>query len=287
MNNEYSLGGELAVNRLGFGTMKLTGWPMGTAPSTDDALAVLRRAVELGVNHIDTAGFYTGPGVTANSLIREALHPYPADLVLGTKVGPRFDNDGLSPLPYAPPGELRRDVEANLTELGIDRIHIVNLRVGGVSEPAEGPVAEHVEALAALRAEGLIGHIGVSNVTPDQLEQARRIVPVSCVQNHYNLVHRGDDALVDNCAEAGIAFVPFFPLGGHVDPSVVQLPPVVDVAQRNDVTPAQVALAWSLHRSPNILAIPGTADAAHLEQNVAAAQVRLSDDDLAELNSIR
>jgi pyridoxine 4-dehydrogenase len=287
MNNEYSFGGELAVNRLGFGTMKLTGWPTGAAPAADTALAVLRRAVELGVNHIDTAAFYTGPGVTANKLIREALHPYPADLVLATKIGPRFGGEGLTPLPYAPPGELRRDVEANLTELGIDRIHIANLRVGGVSDPEEGPVAEHVEALAALREEGLIGHIGMSNVTPAQLEQARRIVPVSCVQNHYNLVHRGDDALVDDCAEAGIAFVPFFPLGGHVDPSVVQLAPVVDVARRVDATPAQVALAWSLHRSPNILAIPGTADLAHLEQNVAAAQVRLSEDDLAELNSIR
>lgn len=285
-NGNFQLDGRTTIARMGFGTMRLPGWPTGGQPDTGTAITVLRRAVELGVNHIDTAAFYARDGVSANALIREALHPYPDGLVLATKVGPRFGSGGVTPAPPAAPDELREDVERNLEELGVDRIGLVNLRVGGIDGPWDEPLGAHFEALAALREEGLIGHLGLSNVTPARLAEAQRIAPVATVQNHYNLTNRADDGLVDTCAEQGVGYVPFFPLGGHVDPDFLADERLSAVARRRDVTPAQVALAWLLARSPSILLIPGTSTPAHLEQNIAAADVRLDDQDLSELGAL-
>jgi aryl-alcohol dehydrogenase-like predicted oxidoreductase len=279
----WALGGDLSVARIGYGAMKLTGWPKGDRPARDTALAVLRRAVELGVNHIDTAHYYSRDGVAANELIREALHPYPDDLVIVTKVGALVEGSDIA-LPAAEKtglsaDNLRRGVEANLRSLGVDRLDVVNLRMGDLDRTGT-PLAEPLETLLALRAEGLIRHVGVSNVTLAEFEEARGIAPIACVQNLYNLSQRDDDPIVDACAQAGIAYVPFFPVGGFQPVAARHLDAV---AARHQVTPPQVALAWLLARSPNILLIPGTSSPAHLEENVAAGALRLSPEDIAEL----
>ena len=274
----FSLG-DREVNRLGYGAMQLAGpHVMGPPADREGALAVLRRAVELGVDHIDTSDYY-GPFVT-NELIREALHPYPDDLALVTKVGARRTAAGEWPEALAP-ADLRRAVHENLERLGIDTIHAVNLRLPGFAEPVERSLAEPFEALAALQQEGLIRHLGVSNVTANMVAEARSIAPVACVQNHYNLVHRHDDALIDALAADGIAYVPFFPLGGFTP---LQSEALDSVAHRLQATPMQVALTWLLSRSPNILLIPGTSSVAHLEENLAAAELTLEPGDLAELD---
>jgi aryl-alcohol dehydrogenase-like predicted oxidoreductase len=263
--------------------MKLTSWPRGEAPDRETALAILRRAVELGVNHIDTSNYYARAGVAANELIRAALHPYPDNLVIVTKVGalvegadialPQNEMTGLTP------DGLRRGVEANLRSLGLDRLNVVNLRMGD-RDRAENPLTKPLETLLALRDEGLIRHLGVSNVTAAELEQARAVAPIACVQNLYNVSQRDDDALVDACAEAGIAYVPFFPVGGFRPITAEHLQ---TIAARHDATVPQVALAWLLARSPNILLIPGTSSLNHLEENIAAGNLKLSAEDLAEL----
>ncbi|MER6809079.1 oxidoreductase [Spirillospora sp. NPDC000708] len=283
MGGRWALGGDLDVARIGYGAMRLSGWPGGPRPDRYTALAVLNRAVELGVNHIDTSNYYSHDGVSANELIREALHPYPDDLVIVTKVGalvegsdihlPAEEHTGLTP------SGLRRAVEANLRTLGLDRLDVVNLRMG-VLGPSEDSLAEPLESLLALRDEGLIRHLGVSNVTPAQVAEARRIAPIACVQNQYNVARRDDDPLVDACAEAGIAYVPFFPVGGYEPLTADHLNAV---AARHGATVPQVALAWLLARSPNILLIPGTGSPAHLEENIAAADLRLTPEDLADL----
>jgi aryl-alcohol dehydrogenase-like predicted oxidoreductase len=273
--------GDRKVNRLGYGAMQLAGpHVMGPPADRDGAIAVLRRAVELGVDHIDTSDYY-GPYVT-NEIIREALHPYPGDLALVTKVGARRTAAGEWP-EALDPDDLRRAVHENLERLGIDAIHAVNLRLPGFAEPVERSLAEPFEALAALQQEGLIRHLGVSNVTANMVAEARGIAPVACVQNHYNLVHRHDDELIDSLAADGIAYVPFFPLGGFTP---LQSEALDAVASRLEATPMQVALAWLLARSPNILLIPGTSSVAHLEENLAAAELVLEPADLEELDRI-
>jgi len=262
--------GSFQVNRVGFGTMKLTGWPQGKQPTRETALAILRRAVELGVNHIDTSQFYDRDGMNANELIREALHPYPDGLVLVTKFA------GIDP--GLTPDGLRKNVELNLETLGIDRIDVVNLRVGENLAPAEGSLAEPLTTLAKLQDEGLIEHLGISNVTRTQFDQARDLAPIVCVQNAYNVAMRGDDPLIEACEEAGIAFVPFFPVGGFAPLLTEHLD---TVAARHDASPQQVALAWLLARSPAILLIPGTSDPKHLEENIAAGGLKLTEEDLA------
>lgn len=279
----WPLGGDLDVRRIGYGAMKLTGWPKGEPPGRDAALTLLRRAVELGVNHIDTSHYYARDGVAANELIREALHPYPDDLVIVTKVGALVEGSDLA-LPDAEktgltPDNLRRAVEANLRTLGVDRLDVVNLRMGDLDRTS-APMAGPLRALLALREEGLIRHLGISNVTAEEFTEARTIAPIACVQNLYNLSRREDDPLVDACAEAGVAYVPFFPVGGFQPVTARHLD---RVAARRGATVPQVALAWLLARSPNILPIPGTGSLDHLEENVAAGALRLSEDDLAEL----
>ncbi|WP_020669596.1 oxidoreductase [Amycolatopsis nigrescens] len=274
---DFLLGGDLPVRRIGYGAMQLAGpGVFGPPADTGEAIAVLRRAVELGVNHIDTADFY-GPYVV-NELIREALHPYPEDLVLVTKVGARRDAEGGWPFALAP-DDLRTAVHENLRRLGVDRLDLVNLRVGD----DHGSIAEPFAALAELREQGLIRHLGISNMNAGQLAEARGIAPVACVQNHYNLVHRADDALLDACSAAGIAFVPFFPLGGFTPLHDERLGAV---ATRLGATPMQVALAWLLARSPSILVIPGTSSRGHLDENVAAGELRLDPGTLAELDAM-
>lgn len=262
--------GSFRVNRMGYGTMKLTGWPEGKQPTRDTAIALLRRAVELGVNHFDTSQFYDRDGMNANELLRAALHPYPEDLVLVTKFA------GIPP--GLTPDGLRRNVEANLETLGVDRLDVVNLRLGEAVAPAEGSLEEPLTALAKLQEEGLITHLGISNITRAQFDQARDLAPFVCVQNAYNVAMRDADPLVDACEEAGIAFVPFFPVGGFQPLLAAHLQAV---ATRHGVSVPQIALAWLLARSPSILLIPGTSDPAHLEQNIAAANLRLTDEDLA------
>ncbi|AUT64609.1 aldo/keto reductase family oxidoreductase [Paraburkholderia terrae] len=270
------------VRRMGYGAMQLAGPGVFGPPKDRDAcLAVLREAVASGVNHIDTSDFY-GPHVT-NQIIREALHPYPDDLTIVTKLGAVRGDDG-SWLSAREPEDLRRGVHDNLRNLGLDALDIVNIRVmGNIHSPAEGSIEEQVVALAQLQREGLVKHIGLSNVTATQIAEAQRIVPIVCVQNHYNLVQREDDALVDQLAAQGIAYVPFFPLGGFTP---IQSTALSDLAHTLNATPMQVALAWLLHRSPNILLIPGTSSVAHLRENMQAAQLRLSDAVLAELDAI-
>lgn len=280
----WALGGDLSVARIGYGTMKLTGWPRGDRPDRDTALGILRRAVELGVNHIDTSYYYSRDGVSANELIREALYPYPDDLVIVTKVGALVEGADIA-LPAAEKtgltaDNLRRGIEANLSSLGLDRMDVVNLRLGDLAETGTPSLAEPLEALLALRDEGLIRHLGISNVTADQFAEARKIAPISCVQNLYNLSQRDDDPLVDACAEAGIAYVPFFPVGGFQPVTAEHLE---SVAARHRATTPQVALAWLLARSPNILLIPGTGSLAHLEENLASGALELSTEDVAEL----
>jgi pyridoxine 4-dehydrogenase len=273
--------GDRSVHRLGYGAMQLAGpHVMGPPADRDAAIAVLRRAVELGVDHIDTSDYY-GPHVT-NEIIREALHPYPDDLVIVTKVGARRTPDGDWPEALAP-DELRQAVHDNLDHLGLDVLDVVNLRLPGFAEPVERSLAEPFEALAQLQQEGLIRHLGVSNVTTQQYAEARAIAPVVCVQNHYNLVHRHDDPLVDALARDGVAYVPFFPLGGFTP---LQSAALDTVARRLESTPMQVALTWLLARSPNLLLIPGTSSVAHLEENLQAAARVLGPAELDELDRI-
>ncbi|WGL53050.1 oxidoreductase [Nocardioides sp. BP30] len=280
LGGTYSLG-DLTVPRVGYGAMQLAGpGVFGPPRDRDEAIAVLRTAVELGIRHIDTADFY-GPVVT-NEIIREALAPYADDLVIVTKVGARRDDQGGWPHARSPE-ELRQQVHDNLEHLGRDVIDVVNLRVGGLDAPEPGLIAEMFEALAELREQGLIRHLGLSTVDAEQLAEAQQIAPVVCVQNFYNLAHRADDDLVALTAEQGIAFVPYFPLGGF---SPLQSGALDAVAARLGATPLAVAQAWLLQRSPNILLIPGTSSVAHLRENVAGAQLELPADAVAELDAI-
>jgi pyridoxine 4-dehydrogenase len=277
----FSLGGR-TVKRLGYGAMQLAGpGVFGPPKDPDGALAVLRQAVAQGINHIDTSDFY-GPHVT-NQLIRKALHPYPDDLVIVTKVGAFRGADG-SWNPALAPAQLTRAVHDNLRNLGLDSLEVVNFRsMYAVHGPAEGSIEAPLTALAELQRKGLIRHIGLSNVTPAQIKEGQKICNIVCIQNQYNLAHRADDALVDDLARQSIAYVPFFPLGGF---SPLQSSSLSAVAQRLNVTPMQVALAWLLHRSPNILLIPGTSSVTHLNENLAAGELALPGDALAELDSI-
>ena len=273
--------GDRMVKRLGYGAMQLAGKGVfGPPRDLDAAIAVLRAALEAGVDHIDTSDFY-GPHVT-NRLIREALSPYPEALTIVTKIGARRDAQGAW-LPAFSAAELRSAVEDNLRHLGLDRLEVVNLRLMFAEGPAEGSIEAPLTALAQLQQAGLVGHIGLSNVTPAQVEQGQRIVPIACVQNHYNLAHRHDDALIDDLARQGIAYVPFFPLGGFTP---LQSDVLSRVASRLGHTPMQVALAWLLQRSPNILLIPGTASIGHLAENLAAASISLPADVARELDGI-
>jgi pyridoxine 4-dehydrogenase len=274
--------GDRTVNRLGYGAMQLAG-PGVFGPPKDPAAAraVLRAAVENGVNHIDTSDFY-GPHIT-NQLIREALHPYPADLCIVTKIGARRDATG-NWLPAFSREELVGAVHDNLRNLGLETLDVVNLRaMFSMHGPAEGSLEEPLAVLAGLREQGLVRHIGLSNVTAAQVRDARRTVPIVSVQNHYNLVHRDDDALIDTLAADGIAYVPFFPLGGF---SPLQSDTLSAVAARLAATPMAVAIAWLLQRSPNILVIPGTSSLAHLRENLAAAALVLPGDAVAELDAL-
>jgi pyridoxine 4-dehydrogenase len=273
--------GDLTVTRVGYGAMQLAGpGVMGPPADHDGALAVLKEAVDLGITHIDTSGAY-GPHVT-NQLIREALHPYPESLHIVTKVGSTRDAQGGWP-PAREPSSVRRAVHENLQTLGLEVLDLVNMRVGSPMGPQAGSLAEPFETLVELQREGLIRHLGVSNVTADQVAEARSIAPIVCVQNMYNLAYRQDDPLIDELAGQGIAYVPFFPLGGF---SPLQSSALSAVATRLDATPMAVALAWLLHRSPNILLIPGTSSTAHLRENVTGAALPLGADDLAELDKI-
>lgn len=273
--------GDLNVSRFGYGAMQLAGpGVMGPPADVDGALVVLRTAVELGITHIDTAEAY-GPRIT-NQLIREALHPYPEALHIATKVGAVRDGQGGWP-PARTPEQLRRAVEENLETLGLPVLDAVNLRMGDSSGPVAESLAEAFETLVELQEQGMIRHLGLSNVLPEQVAEARAIAPIVAVQNMYNLAFRSDDALIDALARDGIAYVPFFPLGGFTP---LQSEALLAVATRRESTPMAVALAWLLQRSPNILLIPGTSSAEHLRENVAGAALVLSAEDLAELNRI-
>ena len=274
--------GSRTVKRLGYGAMQLAGpHVFGPPKDPDAARAVLRAAVENGVNHIDTCDYY-GPHVT-NQLIRDALHPYPHDLVLVTKIGARRGDDA-SWIPAFSPDELVQQVHDNLRRLRLDVLDAVNLRsMYGIHGPAEGPLEPQLTALAELQRKGLVRHIGLSNVTPKQIADARKICEIVCVQNFYNVAHRSDDALIDDLARKGIAYVPFFPLGGFTP---LQSSTLSDVAKRLGATPMQVALAWLLQRAPNILLIPGTSSVAHLRENLAAADYALPPDAVEALEQM-
>jgi aryl-alcohol dehydrogenase-like predicted oxidoreductase len=274
--------GDRVVHRMGYGAMQLAGpGVFGPPKNREGAIAVLRAAVEAGVDHIDTSDFY-GPHVT-NQIIREALHPYRDDLVIVTKVGAVRGPDA-SWLPAQSPTELTSAVHDNLRNLGLERLEVVNLRLmGDVHAPSEASLAERFAALAKLREQGLIRHLGLSNVTPAQVREAQEIAPVVCVQNQYNLVHRDDDTLVHDLANQGIAYVPFFPLGGFAP---IQSEALSHIARSVDATPMQVALAWLLQRSPNLLLIPGTSSPEHLAENLLAAQLQLPADMVAQLDGI-
>ncbi|WP_151772455.1 aldo/keto reductase family oxidoreductase [Streptomyces abyssomicinicus] len=273
--------GDLTVTRFGYGAMQLAGpWVMGPPADREGALSVLREAVGLGVTHIDTSDAY-GPRIT-NELIREALHPYPESLHIATKVGATRDEQGGWP-PARRPEDLRRQVHDNLTSLGLDVLDLVNLRLGDAEGPRPGSPAEAFETLVELQRQGLIRHLGVSNATEEQVAEARSIAPIVCVQNMYNLAHRHDDKLIDRLATDGVAYVPFFPLGGFTP---LQSSALSAVAARRETTPMSVALAWLLQRSPNILLIPGTSSTAHLRDNVAGAGLSLTHEDLTELDGI-
>jgi pyridoxine 4-dehydrogenase len=277
----FSLG-DRTVKRLGYGAMQLAGpGVFGPPRDRDAALAVLREAIARGVNHIDTSDSY-GPHVT-NRLIREALAPYPDDLVIVTKIGARRGEDG-SWLPAFSPEALTQAVHDNLRNLGLDVLEVVNLRIMlDPMAPAEGSIEAPLTALAQLQRQGMVRHIGLSNVTPAQVAEGRRICDIACVQDRYNLAHRADDAMIDALARDGIAYVPFFPLGGF---SPLQSSTLSDVAARLGATPMQIALAWLLHRAPNILVIPGTSSVAHLRENLAAAECVLPDDAVSELDGV-
>jgi len=270
-----------SLHRMGYGAMQLAGpgvW--GPPRDIDAAIAVLQEAVAAGVNHIDTSDYY-GPHVT-NQIIKKAIHPYPAGLTIVTKLGARRGED-KSWIPALSRKELIEGIHDNLRNLGVDRLDVVNLRVGGVSEPTEESISEPLTVLAELKSQGLIRHIGLSNVTPQQLQQAQKITEIVCVQNFYNVAQRKDDAFIDALAKQGIAYVPFFPLGGF---SPLQSSTLDRVAASLKATPMQVALAWLLHRSPNILLIPGTSSTSHLRENLAAAASELTPDAIRELDAV-
>jgi pyridoxine 4-dehydrogenase len=279
-------GTAITMNRMGYGAMQLAGrdgnrlvW--GPPRDIDGAIAVLREAIANGVNHIDTSDFY-GPHVT-NQIIRKALHPYPDDLVIVTKVSVRRDEDG-SWIPAFSREELTSAIHDNLRNLGLDVIDVVNLRsMHSIHEPAEGSMEAPLTVLAELQQKGLVRHIGLSNVTPKQIAEARHIVPIVCVQNQYNLAHRADDTLIADLARDGTAYVPFFPLGGFTP---LQSDTLSDVAKRLGATPMQVALAWLLHRSPNILVIPGTSSIGHLRENLRASMLQMPSEVIADLDAI-
>ena len=273
--------GDLPITRFGYGAMQLAGpWVMGPPTDHDGALAVLREAVELGITHIDTSDAY-GPRIT-NQLIREALHPYPGSLHIVTKVGANRDEQGGWPTARQPE-DLRKQVHDNLQSLGVERLDLVNMRMGDAQGPQAGSLAESFGTLVELQQEGLIRHLGVSNALPEQIAEARAIAPIVCVQNMYNLAHRDDDELIDQLAEDGVAYVPFFPLGGF---NPLQSEALSAVADRLKATPMSVALAWLLQRSPNILLIPGTSSVAHLRDNIAGAGIALTAEDVGQLDNI-
>lgn len=281
LSGTFTLGTH-TVKRLGYGAMQLAGpGVFGPPKDPETAIAVLREAIESGVNHIDTSDFY-GPHYT-NKIIRQALHPYPGDLVIVTKIGARRDEQGAW-LPAFSPAELTQAVHDNLRNLGVEVLDVVNLRcMFDAHGPAEGSLEEPLSVLAGLQQQGLVRHIGLSNVTSAQVEQGQQICEIVCVQNNYNLAHRDDDALIDELAGKGIAYVPFFPLGGFTP---LQSTTLSDVAQQVGASPLQVALAWLLQRSPNILLIPGTSSLAHLRENLAVAQLKLSNEAIAKLNAM-
>lgn len=288
MTKQTKLGGtftlpgtSLSLYRMGYGAMQLAG-PQVWGPPRDvnTAIAVLREAITAGVNHIDTSDFY-GPHVT-NQIIKQALHPYSDGLVIVTKVGARRGND-KSWMPALSRQELSDSVHDNLRNLGVERLDAVNLRVGGFTEPSEGSIEESLTVLVELKRQGLIGHIGLSNVTPRQLAQAQSITEIVCIQNFYNLAHRNDDGFIDVLAQQGIAYVPFFPLGGFTP---LQSSALDRVAASMQATPLQVALAWLLQRSPNMLLIPGTSSIEYLHENLQAAALELPANAIAEINAI-
>jgi pyridoxine 4-dehydrogenase len=288
MSIETKLGGQfdlsgtsIGVYRMGYGAMQLAGSGVWGPPrDMDAAIAVLREAIAAGVNHVDTSDFY-GPHVT-NQIIKNALHPYPADLVIVTKLGTRRGRD-KSWLHALSRKELIDGVHDNLRNLGVDRLDVVNLRVGGIAEPSEGSIKGPLSVLVELKRQGLIRHIGLSNITPRQFQEAQGITKIVCVQNFYNVAHRNDDAFIDALAQQGIPYVPFFPLGGFTP---LQSSVLDRVAASMQASPMQVALAWLLQRSPNILLIPGTSSINHLRENLAAAALELPSDVIAELNAI-
>jgi aryl-alcohol dehydrogenase-like predicted oxidoreductase len=269
------------VNRMGYGAMQLAGphvW--GPPKDVDEAVAVLREAVDAGVNHIDTSDFY-GPHVT-NQIIRQALHPYPAGLVIVTKIGARRGED-KSWIPALSRQEIIAGVHDNLRNLGLETLDVVNLRVGGITGPTEGSISEPLSVLAELKQQGLIRHLGLSNVTAAQLTEAQKITEIVCVQNFYNIANRGDDRFIDQLGEQGIAYVPFFPLGGFTP---LQSSALNEAAASLQVTPMQLALAWLLHRAPNILLIPGTSSREHLRENLQSATLHLPSEVLTVLDSV-
>jgi pyridoxine 4-dehydrogenase len=277
----FTLANDLTVTRMGYGAMQLAG-PHVFGPPADRAaaVAVLREAIDLGITHIDTSDYY-GPHIT-NQVIKEALYPYPDNLRIVTKVGARRDSTGGWPSALAPQ-ELRQAIQDNLKNLGLEVLDVVNLRVGGFSSPEPSSIAEPFSVLAQLQQEGLIKHLGVSTVLAEQVAEAQSIAPIVCVQNFYNIAHRVDDKLIDSLATQGIAYVPYFPLGGFTP---LQSDTLNSIASRLNATPMGVALAWLLRRSPNILLIPGTSSVAHLRENVAGAAIELPDDALGALNAL-
>ena len=281
LGGTYAVADGITLTPMGYGAMQLAG-PQVFGPPADRyaAIAVLREVVKVGVNHIDTSDYY-GPHIT-NQIIKEALHPYSDSLHLVTKVGARRDEKGGWPHARSPE-ELRRAVFDNLENLGVDAMDIVNLRMGGFSASEHGSLAEQFTALAQLQQEGVIRHLGVSTVSAEQIAEAQAIAPVVCVQNFYNIANRHDDELVDSLAKQGVAYVPYFPLGGFTP---LQSDVLASVAQRRQTTPIAVALAWLLQRSPNILLIPGTSSVSHFHDNVASATMELSPEDVAELDTI-
>jgi pyridoxine 4-dehydrogenase len=277
----FTMAEDLTVTRVGYGAMQLAGpGVFGPPKDRDAAVAVLREAIELGITHIDTSDYY-GPHIT-NQIIKKALHPYPDELHIVTKVGAYRDAKGGWPHARSPE-QLRQAVHDNLIHLGLEALDVVNLRVGGFDSPEPGSIAEPFTALAEMQQEGLIKHLGISTVSAEQVAEAQSIAPIVCVQNFYNLAHRVDDELIESLAAHGIAYVPYFPLGGFTP---LQSDTLDSVATRLEATPMAVALAWLLQRSPNVLLIPGTSSVEHLRDNIKGAALSLSENELTELNSI-